>query len=122
MGIRKALTVGGLTFATMAVLQGSALAHFCVPADKPDGAGAVNLETDIRITKSGNIVAPGAFYDGAAFDLESDGFIRGGLKGDEGSKQFGMATLQAICNGPHDHGIIDPYGFTAEFCPLIEKN
>ncbi len=111
---RAAVVVGG-GFAVVLLSSGPALAHFCLPADKQPGAGAVTFD-EVRETKSGNLIVPGAFYDGSMFG-GSDGFIRGGLKDAGESKQFGMATPQAICNGPADHGIIDPYGgFTAEVC------
>ena len=93
-----------------AIVLGTALpasALWCQVADKPVSAGSSSFN-EMTANKAGNLVFKGAFVeeDGVSF------FIRGGDKSHTADfgKQFGFIPETAECNGPEDHGVIDPWG------------
>ncbi len=105
--MRKRTMLPAIVAAAVLVPAGSASAHYCGIADKPASAGAID-EDKIRFTKSGNLVAPGAFIQVGDEKGESI-FVRGG-EGHPTEKPFqsiGSGNLNAIANGPSDHGMVE---------------
>ena len=102
--MKRFAVTAALTTAIVIGTATSASAFFCTVADKPTGAGSGTFG-DMKTNAAGRDVYPGAFINFGGGDV----FVRGGVKVDP-DKQFGFATIQAQCNGPADHGVIDPDG------------
>ena len=86
----------------------SASALWCQVADKPVEAGA-QTEDQFGVNAAGKPVFRGAFLQ---VSEDTSFFVRGGDKSHtaEMGKQFGFIPETAECNGPEDHGVIDPWG------------
>lgn len=112
--MRKRIMLPAIAAAAVLIPAGSASAHYCGIADKPASAGAVD-ESKFRINKGGNVVAPGAFIQIGTETGESI-FIRGG-EGHPQEKPWqstGSGNLNAIANGPSDHGMVQVLDPNAE--------
>lgn len=105
--MKKLAATAALAAAMVVGSATSASAFWCEVADKPAGAGAQGFD-GFTENKAGRAVFRGAFLQ---VDEETSFFVRGGDKSfnDDGDNQFGFATEQAQCNGPTDHGVIDPH-------------
>lgn len=106
--MKKVAATAALAAAMVVGSATSASALWCQVADKKAGAGSGTM-ADLTVNKAGNLVYTGAFMTENGTDV----FVRGGDKShteDTLGKQFGFAPETAECNGPEDHGVIDPWG------------
>lgn len=100
-GIKAGIVALGL----FALTAGQTLAFDCYVANKPAGAGAVDL-TDIKEAgRSGKTVAPGAFISGAAIGTGVDIFIRGNEHPADAPVGIGTLPSQPHCKGSATNGV-----------------
>ena len=106
--MKKVAATAALAAAMVVGSATSASALWCQVADKPVSAGA-GTEADLTTNAAGRTVFRGAFLQ---VSPDTGFFVRGGDKShtEDLGKQFGFAPAQAECNGPDDHGVIDPWG------------
>lgn len=103
--MRKGIMLPVIAVAVL-VPAGSASAHYCGIADKPASAGAI--EGEPTFNKGGNLVARGAFIQ-VGDETGASIFVRGGEghPTDKPWQSTGSGNLNAIANGPSDHGMVE---------------